>query len=221
MSILKQCKASLQYFLLAVCAALLLKQKLGILKPQGLQWEGKASGTIPVVGACCEIQRSVNPEPPEGLRFGPVCCNGPGAWRRKRRWCGGRRGWKESDRGRDETKIQRLRREKDSQGLLGGKKNTITHGHEKLASASLYSWSRVTRPAEHTGGCHFLHAAYTLLHISPWQCFWTEVCVCVCALVAILREQNKLSGSAANIIQVIKTRQEPTGGHLLYFTGVI
>lgn len=60
---MKQCKALLQHLVLTACEALLLQQKIGILNPQGFQREGKASGTIPLLGACGEIQRSVNPEP--------------------------------------------------------------------------------------------------------------------------------------------------------------
>lgn len=59
-------------FLLAVCVcvceAWLLQQKPGILNPQGSLWERKASRTIPVLGACGEIQRSVNLEPLSLLR---------------------------------------------------------------------------------------------------------------------------------------------------------
>lgn len=60
---LKRCRVFLQYLHSSVCEALLLQQKPGILNPQGSQWEGKASWTIPILGACGEIQRSVNPEP--------------------------------------------------------------------------------------------------------------------------------------------------------------
>lgn len=51
-----------------VCEAWLLQQKPRILNPRGSLWERKASRTIPVLGACGEIQRSVNLEPLSLLR---------------------------------------------------------------------------------------------------------------------------------------------------------
>lgn len=45
-----------------------MQQKPGILNPQGSLWERKASRTIPILGACGEIQRSVNLEPLSLLR---------------------------------------------------------------------------------------------------------------------------------------------------------
>lgn len=42
---------------------LIIALKPGILNPHGSQRKRKASRTIPILGACGEIQRSVNPEP--------------------------------------------------------------------------------------------------------------------------------------------------------------
>lgn len=114
---MKQCTALLQCFVLPVCEALLLQQKPGILNPQGSQWEGKASWTIPVLGACGEIQRSVNPEPLSLLRawdWGQCFTMALVPWGER----------EEEQERRSEMKRQRCSDiERDSQGLLGEKNN--------------------------------------------------------------------------------------------------
>lgn len=145
---------SCSIFLLVVCEALLLQQKPGILNPQGSQWEGKASSTIPRSGSLWwnpAISQPWAPEPPEGLGLGPVFYSGPCAPSKKN----GRAS--EMKRQREGNKRDRdapIERENDSQGLLG--ENTITHINAwNTGSALVYSRSRVATPAGHKSGCQF------------------------------------------------------------------
>lgn len=163
---LKQCRALLQSFLLAVCEALLLQQKPGILNPQGSQWEGKASSTIPVLGACGEIQRSVNPEPLSLLRAwdsGQCFTMAPVHWVKR----------KEEKSRVSEMKRQRKRNKRDRDAPIErerqprsvGKKHRNSHKHLKNRPSA----AEFIELSCNTGGTQewvsILHEAYTHRHI--------------------------------------------------------
>lgn len=180
MSILKQCKASLQYFLLAVCAAVLLKQKLGILNPQGLQWEGKASGTIPVVEACCEIQRSVNPEPPEGWRLGPVCYSGPAARRRKRRWCRGGGGGERKRQGERWNKDATTEKRERQPRSAGEKKHHNSRTWKTGFSIAVFMELSYKASRTHGWVSAFAWGLHSYTHLSLTVLLDRSVCVHTC-----------------------------------------
>lgn len=102
---------------------------------RGSQWEGKASWTIPVLGACGEIQRSVNPEPLSLLRAwdsGQCFTMAPVHWGERK---GGRdkeREWREeTDTEGEEEKRQRCSNRGRKTAKVCSEQNTITHKHIK------------------------------------------------------------------------------------------
>lgn len=165
---LKQCRALLQSFLLAVCEALLLQQKPGILNPQGSQWEGKASSTIPVLGACGEIQRSVNPEPLSLLRAwdsGQCFTMAPVHWVKRKEE---KSRVSEMKRQRERNKRDRdapIERERERQPRSVGEKHRNSHKHLKNRPSA----AAFIELSCNTGGTQewvsILHEAYTHRHV--------------------------------------------------------